>query len=375
MNNEILLPSSFSHEELTQWLSMPEEQCTPLFEAAYEKKKQYFGNKVFIRGLIEISNQCAKNCLYCGIRRENHHVIRYNIPEKEVFQLVDFAVQKGLGSVVIQSGEITSKEFITSIDRLIRYIMKISNGQMGITLSCGEQTEDTYRRWFENGAHRYLLRIEASNPRLYEQIHPADGRHDYKSRLNALYALKKIGYHFGTGVMIGLPFQTPGDLASDLLFMKQLEVDMVGMGPYLEHEHTPLMQYASLLPSPHERFILTLKMIALLRLMMPDINIAATTALQVIYANGRERALTCGANVVMPNITPPLYKSQYNLYRNKPAKDLEAESIHTSLVNTLQAMGMEIAFHSRGDAPHYLNRTHPPLPSSSHTEKKFPEKQ
>jgi len=175
---------------------------------------------------------------------------------------------------------------------------------LGITLSCGEQTHETYRRWFENGAHRYLLRIESSNPELYYKIHPKTKKHSFEKRLEALQSLRETGYQVGTGVMIGLPFQTVGDLADDLLFLKETDVDMCGMGPYVEHEHTPLYQFKHLLKTRQERFDLALNMIAVLRLLMPDINIAEATSLPANDPASRDKALAIVANIIITNFIP-----------------------------------------------------------------------
>lgn len=168
----------------------------------------------------------------------------------------------------------------------------------------GEQSEETYRRWFDSGAERYLLRIETSSEELYKKLHPSSELHNYFKRLKALELLRKTGFQVGTGVMIGLPFQTLEILADDLLFMKELDIHMCGMGPYIEHIHTPLYNNKKQLFHPSVRFNLGLKMVSLLRILMPDINIAATTALQTLEQNGREKAIVVGANVLMPNITP-----------------------------------------------------------------------
>ena len=215
----------------------------------------------------------------------------------------------------------------------------MSNGELGITLSCGEQSNETYRRWFESGAHRYLLRIESSTPELYAKIHPQNELHSFDKRLKSLQLLKEIGYQVGTGVMIGLPFQTMENLADDLLFLKQIDVDMVGMGPYIEHEDNPLYEFRHLLKTKQERFDLALKMVAALRLLMPDINIAAATALQAIDPAGREKALAIGANVIMPNLTPCDFRKEYQLYEDKPCLDEDAELCKNCLEARIELAG------------------------------------
>ena len=288
-----------------------------LREEAYRVKVDTIGPEVYLRGLIEISNICVKDCLYCGIRRDIS-CPRYELSEEEVLSAARTAAGRRFGSVVIQGGERTDAAFIRKITRLLKAIKEIETGDdppLGITLSLGEQSREVYEEWFDAGAHRYLLRIEASNPDLYRKIHPED--HSYDRRLQALYDLKEIGYQAGTGAMIGMPFQTAEDLADDLLFYRQFDAPMVGMGPYNPHPQTPLTLLGAPYPSAERRFALGLKMIALLRLLMPDINIAAATALEVLDPRGREKGLLSGANVFMPNVTPQEQLVKYNLYDRK----------------------------------------------------------
>ena len=288
-----------------------------LREEAYRVKVDTIGPEVYLRGLIEISNICVKDCLYCGIRRDIS-CPRYELSEEEVLSAARTAAGRRFGSVVIQGGERTDAAFIRKITRLLKAIKEIDTGDdppLCITLSLGEQSREVYEEWFDAGAHRYLLRIEASNPDLYRKIHPED--HSYDRRLQALYDLKEIGYQAGTGAMIGIPFQTAEDLADDLLFYKQFDAPMVGMGPYNPHPQTPLTLSGAPYPSAERRFALGLKMIALLRLLMPDINIAAATALEVLDPRGREKGLLSGANVFMPNVTPREQLVKYNLYDRK----------------------------------------------------------
>ncbi len=253
-------------------------------------------------------------------------------------------------------GELESPVFTARIEKLIRGIKRLSHGQLGITLSLGEQEKEVFQRWFIAGAHRYLLRIETSNPELYQRYHPANTLHSFARRLTCLKTLQRIGYQTGTGVMIGLPFQTTTDLADDLLFMKQFNVDMVGMGPYIEHQHTPLYQYQSELLPIQERFDLALKMIATLRILMKDINIAAATALQAIDPLGREKAIRIGANIIMPNITPGKFRNDYALYENKPCVDEEPEECKNCLDVRIQLADGEIGYGEWGDSLHYSKR-------------------
>ena len=326
-----------------------------LYAEANAVKTSVIGSKVYLRGLIEFSNICRKNCYYCGIHRENQTVSRYELTDEEVMAAVVFAWKNRYGSVVLQSGEQQSSHFTERITHLLHEIKTLTNNELGITLSCGEQTAATYNEWFKAGAHRYLLRIETSNRELYHQLHPADNQHSFDARLSAIERLRIEGYQVGTGVMIGLPFQTIEHLADDLLFFQTLDVDMVGMGPYLEHSQTPLYQYRHLLLPPKERLELSLKMVAVLRLLMPDINIAATTALQVLHSEGREMAVLAGANIIMPNMTLPEFRPDYLIYEHKPGIDDDAALSKSKLEENLQKSGIIIGYGEWGDSRH-LNR-------------------
>lgn len=339
--------------DLIHLLTCQDENENKLFAYTRALRDNTIGKGVHMRGLIEISNACIKDCLYCGIRKSNVQAKRYSLSDEEIIHAAVFAFDNQYGSVVLQGGERNDKAFVLRIEKLLKEIKRISNHQLGITLSLGEQTEDTYKRWFDAGAHRYLLRIETSNEKLYQRIHPQDQLHNFHARLNCIRLLQKCNYQTGTGVMIGLPFQTVRDLANDLLFLKAMDIDMVGMGPYLEHRETPLWQYKDQLLPQSERLRLGLHMISCLRLLMPDINIAATTALQAIDPYGREKALEIGANVIMPNITPLTNRANYQLYENKPGMDEGATKSTLRLIESVHRSGCEIRLNEWGDSKHY----------------------
>jgi biotin synthase len=353
---QILSQDSFNKNDLVTLLNADEQQRQIIFAKAAEVKEKYVGKKVYYRGLIEFSNLCGKNCYYCGIRAGNKDAHRYEVTPEEVLEAAKYAWENKFGSLVIQAGERSDKSFVKSISEILKQIRKMSDGELGITLSLGEQTEETYREWFESGAHRYLLRIEVSNPELYGKYHPSDIKHDYRKRIESLHLLRKVGYQVGTGVMIGLPFQTKEDLADDLIFFRDFDIDMVGMGPYIEHENTPLYQYKDQLMSKIDRFYLSLKMVAVLRIMMKDINIAATTAMQAIDPLGREKALKVGANIIMPNLTPTRYREDYLLYEDKPCTDEDAEECKRCLEARIHMAGGEIGYGEWGDSKHFKNR-------------------
>jgi len=352
----ILEKDNFTKEDLISLLSANQKDARIIFEKARETKLKFVGKKVYFRGLIEFSNFCSKNCYYCGIRSDNKRYRRYQLSDEEVLDAAYYAYKHNYSSIVIQSGEIRSQAFVNRIESLLMSIHEQTDKKLHITLSLGEQTEKTYRRWFEAGAHRYLLRIEVSNPELYRKLHPSDPKHDFLKRLESLKMLRKTGYQVGTGVMIGLPFQTISDLADDLIFFRDFDIDMVGMGPYLEHEDTPLYQFRDLLMPQPERFRLSLKMVAILRILMKDINIAATTAMQTIDPRGREKAIMVGANVIMPNLTPLKYRNDYLLYENKPCIDENPETCNSCLEVRIAMAGDEIGYGEWGDSKHFKKK-------------------
>ncbi len=356
MISEIISKKQFTHGELVYCLNSEGEERRKLFEAAHKAKKDLLGNKVHYRGLIEYSNICSKNCYYCGIRRDNNKTGRYTITDEEVIESAMFAYEKGYGSIVLQAGEISSNVFTQNIEKLIKEILQRCDNRLAITLSLGEQPLETLKRWFDAGASRYLIRIETSNRKLYSRLHPNDAQHSYDERLACIRRVREIGYHVGTGVMIGLPFQTVGNMADDLLFMKQTDIDMCGMGPFIGHSDTPLSGADPDLMPLEKRFDLSLKMIALLRLLMPDINIASTTALQAIDKIGREKGILAGANIIMPNITPRKYRNDYLLYENKPCTDEDAEDCVNCLETRVSLTGSVIGYHESGDSKHYRSR-------------------
>lgn len=354
--NDILQKDTFSREDIVTLLQAEGEARTLLFRKSAEIKEKYIGNKVWFRGLIEFSNICGKDCLYCGIRKGNRNLDRYNLSDEEILAAARFAYDNKYGSIALQSGELEADFFASRIDNLLHRIKDLSHGELGVTLSVGEQEPEVYKRWFDAGAHRYLLRVEATNEPLYRKIHPNDSKHDFRRRLDCLKSLQDIGYQTGTGVMIGLPFQTLDDLAGDLLFFRDFNIDMCGMGPYIEHADTPLIEHASTLLTLKERFDLSLKMIAILRIIMKDINIVAATALQAIDPIGREKAVKIGANIIMPNITPGRYRDSYRLYDNKPCTDDSAEDCQSCLEARVSLADAEIVYGEWGDSQHYSRR-------------------
>ncbi len=353
----ILAEDNFSKENLAYLLASQDEEQQLLFEKAKAVKEKHIGNTVYFRGLVEYSNRCNKNCYYCGIRNLNKEVERYTVTDEEVMQIARIIMENHYGSMVIQTGECTERHFTAHITDLICKVKEFSDNKIGITLSCGEQSQEVYREWFDAGAHRYLLRIEASNKELYAKLHPNNTLHDYNARSQCLDELKKIGYQVGTGVMIGVPFQTLENLAEDLLFFKEKDIDMIGMGPYIVHNQTPLAQQHESLLNENQRFNLSLNMIAVLRILMKDVNIAASTAMQTLHPQGREKAIEVGANIVMPNLTPMKYRENYKLYENKPSVNEDAEETKNQLEKRILSIHHKIGYNQWGDSLHFKNRT------------------
>ena len=230
--NEILTKESLSRADLIKLLSAnTREERALIFSKSKFVRSEFVGDNIYLRGLIEFSNKCEKNCYYCGIRAGNKRVARYCMNSEEVIECAKHACEKRYGSVVIQSGERTDDAFVEEIASLVRKIKLLSEGRLGITLSCGDQSKETFRYWFDSGAHRYLLRFEASDPELYYRLHPNNRKHFLMNRLSSLQFLKEVGYQVGSGMMIGLPGQTIENLADDLLMLKILNVDMVAWAP------------------------------------------------------------------------------------------------------------------------------------------------
>jgi biotin synthase len=315
------------------------------------------GDGVFLRGLVEASNACACDCLYCGIRKSNRDVNRYTLSLDDILACARQCAEYGYGSMVIQSGERADKKFIDLVAEAVTRIKAETRTDrqpegLGITLCIGQQSYDTYRRLYDAGAHRYLLRIETTNPALFAKIHPADQR--FEARVECLKMLREIGYQVGTGVMIGLPGQTLEDLADDILFFSTMDSDMIGMGPFIPHPGTPLGDEP--VAEASERVQLALLMIAATRLKLRDVNIAATTALQALDPVGREKGLKFGANVIMPQMSPTDVRADYQLYPGKPCLDENAKECQSCLNLRIEFAGRKIGLYAWGDSRHAVKR-------------------
>jgi biotin synthase len=354
----LLEQTSFSGAEIRRLLALSEPgEIEALRRTAYDLTTAEIGDAVYYRGLLEISNVCTLDCLYCGIRKGNHAVERYSLGREEVVEAALWAARAGYGSCVLQSGERRDAQFVAFIDDCVREIKARSVSAalpqgLGITLSLGEQTPETYRRWRAAGAHRYLLRIETTNPTLFARIHPPSQRH--ATRLQALDDLRDAGFQVGTGVMIGLPGQTLADLAADIGFFASREIDMIGMGPYITAPGSALAERGMMETGPLVQ--LALKMIAVTRLVLRDVNIAATTALQALVPDGRERGIAFGANVTMPNLTPRDVRKNYQLYDGKPCIEETSAECRGCLERRVAVSGRRVGWDSWGDSRRYARR-------------------
>ncbi|OGV69141.1 MAG: [FeFe] hydrogenase H-cluster radical SAM maturase HydE [Lentisphaerae bacterium RIFOXYA12_FULL_48_11] len=354
---EILAKRNLTRADIITLLAVRDiEDMELIRKAAEQTLLKYCSDTVHWRGLIEFSNECRMNCHYCGIRCGNKSVKRYTLSEEEIVEAAKWCATQGYGSVVLQSGERNDEESISFVERTVRRIKVETVSKalplgLGITLCVGEQSPETYRRFFEAGAHRYLLRIETTNRKLFESIHPPSQRLD--TRLACLRSLKESGFQVGTGVMIGLPSQTIEMLAADILFFREYDIDMIGMGPYIPHPDTPLGK--NLKPTGTEtknRLQLGLLMIAMTRLFLKNVNIAATTALQALDPTGREQGLLYGANILMPQLTPSEHRKDYLLYPNKPCLGEDRSDCAECLAARIRSVGRKLGLNEWGDSRH-----------------------
>ena len=283
------------------------EDCETAASLARKTALREFGRKVYFRGLIEFTNYCRNDCLYCGIRRSNRAASRYRLSEEEILLCCRWGYEQGLRTFVLQGGEdpYFTDERVVSIVRAV----KAAYPNCAVTLSIGEKPYESYARFREAGADRYLLRHETASPAHYGKLHPPEM--SFENRVRCLHDLIALGFQTGCGMMVGAPFQTPENLAEDLLFMQELKPQMVGMGPFLPHKDTPFRD------EPAGTAEDTLFLLSIVRLMHPRVLLPATTALGTLLPGGRERGILAGANVVMPNISPDEARARYQLYNNK----------------------------------------------------------
>ena len=326
-------------QELLELITTTDSTANELLAARADKmRQQYYGKKVYIRGLIEFTNYCKNNCYYCGIRAGNGQAQRYRLTKEQILDCCAEGYRLGFRTFVLQGGEdpYYTDERICDIVAAIR----AQHPDCAITLSIGEKERASYQAYFDAGANRYLLRHETATPEHYAQLHPASM--SLANRKRCLFDLKEIGYQVGSGFMVGSPYQTPANLLADLRFLQELEPDMIGIGPYITHEQTPFADKSS---GTVEQ---TLRMLSILRLLFPYALLPATTALGTIHPNGRELGLKAGGNVVMPNLSPVNVRKLYELYENKICTGEEAAQCRGCLEARVRMAGYEIVT-DRGD--------------------------
>jgi len=323
------MQKKFTKNDLVEILS-DDSLNDRLFRQADVTRKEHVGDEVHLRALIEFSNICARKCKYCGLRAPNANVKRYRMSPDEIYSAAKNAASLGYKTVVLQSGE----DLYYTTDILCEIIKKIKALDVAITLSIGERSFEEYKAFKSAGADRYLMRIETTDKELYKRMHP---EMSYENRVKCLENLKTLGYEVGTGCLVGLAGQTIESLADDILFFKKLDVQMLGTGPFIPHPQTPLANENA------GSFTLALKVMALSRLVLPDINIPATTAMETLNPNGRIIALQSGANVVMPNVNLPDYKEKYEIYPNKICLNEHPEHCRSCIENKITAIGRTIS--------------------------------
>ncbi len=293
--------NNLTKEEIINLLESSDEE---LFVIANKIRKENKKEYIHLRALIEFTNICKCNCLYCGLRCENKKINRYRLTQDEILNCVKNAVNLGYKTIVLQGGE----DIFWTTDKVCNLIKEIKKYDVALTLSIGERTYEDYKAFKSAGADRYLLRIETTNKELYKKMHP---NMSYENRIRCLKDIKNLGYEVGTGSLVGLPNQSIESLADDLLFFKELDADMVGIGPFIPHQNTPLAN------EKNNNFDLSLRVMAIARILLPKANIPATTAMETLKPNGRIIALNSGANVIMPNFTNANYINDYEIYPNK----------------------------------------------------------
>lgn len=330
--------SFISQDELLFLLdNLSSSDTNYLFSKADQCRQKFYGNKVFMRGLIEFTNYCKRSCAYCGIRAFNEKADRYRLTTDEILECCETGYKLGYRTFVLQGGE---DDYYTD-DKIVNIVKKVKDNypDCAITLSIGEKSYESYKRYYEAGADRYLLRHETASKDLYEKLHK---NMSFENRINCLYNLKEIGYQIGAGFMVGLPGQSNKDLVNDIMFLKNLKPHMVGIGPFIPHKDTPLKNEKG---GTLEKTVI---MLAIIRLFLPKVLLPATTALGTIDPLGREKGLKAGANVVMPNLSPTSVRKKYELYNNKICTGDEAAECRMCIENRINHSGYKVDM-SRGD--------------------------
>ena len=327
----LITNKNLSDKELLELLQT-DEYDEKLFKAADSVRRSVYGEDVYIRGLIEFTNYCKNNCYYCGIRRDNSKASRYRMTLEQILTACENGYQMGFRTFVLQGGE---DPYFTD-ERICQIVSEIRSRypDCAITLSIGEKSRESYKKYFDAGANRYLLRHETASGALYSKLHPSDM--SLENRKKCLYDLKEIGYQVGAGFMVGSPSQTTEDILADIRFLQELNPDMIGIGPFISHSDTPFHEYENGSVS------LTLRLIAVLRLIFPHALIPATTALGTIHPMGRELGLKAGANVVMPNLSPQEVREKYLLYDNKICVQEDSSDCRDCIQRRVSSVGYKV---------------------------------
>ena len=331
--------SNLNNDELKILIeNITDEDMEYLRKKARQKADEIYGKQVFVRGLIEFTNYCKNDCYYCGIRASNKCAERYRLNKEDILNCCEQGHTLGFRTFVLQGGE----DLHYSDDEMCNIISSVKSAypDCALTLSVGERSYDTYKRWFDCGADRYLLRHETADKEHYQKLHPE--KMSFDNRMKCLENLKEIGYQTGCGFMVGSPYQTTECLIKDLRFIKEFQPAMVGIGPYLSHNQTPFAN------EKNGEVRLTLILLSIIRLLLPEVLLPATTALGTAAGDGRERGILAGANVVMPNLSPVKVRKKYSLYDNKICTGEEAAECKFCLTNRVKSIGYEIVS-SRGD--------------------------
>lgn len=337
--DKALSEKQLSKEDLLMLLSAePGENQQALFQAANQLRQQHQGNQIHLRGIIEFSSYCKNNCYYCGLRRSNKNIHRYRMTMDQVLDAAQQAVEMGFRTIVLQSGEDPWYDAPT-VAQMITEIKKLAD--VAITLSIGERSREEYHLLRTAGADRFLLKHETADRELFNKLRPGT---DFNKRMQCLELLRELGFQVGSGNMIGLPGQTLESLADDILLLKHLDVEMAGIGPFIPHHQTPLANF------PAGDLQLTLKTLAVARLMLPKTHLPATTAAGTLHPKGRQMALNAGANVIMPNVTPLKFRQKYQIYPNKAGSNDHPRQSLEKIISIIREVGCEVA-QGRGDSP------------------------
>ena len=335
----ILDTKDISRDELELLLTTTDEKCVGLLrDTARETATRVYGKRIFMRGLIELTSHCKNDCLYCGLRRSNKTAVRYRLSDEQIYACCESGYQLGFRTFVMQGGE----DGWFDDKRMCRIVSTIRKQypDCAITLSLGERSRESYQALYDAGANRYLLRHETASPEHYARLHPAEM--SWQHRIDCLYALKAIGYQVGCGFMVGSPFQTFDTIYSDLQFIREFQPQMVGIGPFISAHDTPFAN------EPNGKVSYTLRLLAIIRLLLPDVLLPATTALGTLLPQGRELGIQFGANVVMPNLSPRDHRKDYSIYDNKICTGEESAECRACTEQRIRRIGYETVV-DRGD--------------------------